>query len=219
MRFVINRDIAFLGGELVLCQIDVKPFDLDIAVCGVHVCTPAAFLNILTDLVSDSDLLRFDSWEGSPRKSRAIINHSIGQLELHSGLDSRIHCPFTHIDSAQPMDHNIVATGEDFGDAPPYLEDYEALVDFTFANLQGMEHEGGVTRLMINSDSGKEATITEFVHWLRVVYWAFYTCVNEKSEKEIYEPHVHGQIFSVFMQVPIQEDLVTSISSARVKVE
>jgi len=199
---------------------------MDIGESRVHVCTPAAFLNILTDLVSDCDLVRFDSWEGSPSESREIINHSIGQLKLHSGLDSKIYCPWISIDqdnlsartviSSQPMEQNIVATGEDFGDAPGFLEDYEALVDFTFANLQGMEHVGGVTRLMINSDSGKEATITEFVHWLRVVYWAFYTCVNEKSGQTIYEPHVHGQIFSVFMQVPIQEDFVTSISSARV---
>ena len=216
MAFVINRDIAFVGGELVLCQTDVRPFDMDIRESSVHVCTPAAFLNILTDLVDDSDLLTFVSWEGTPIKSRGIINHSIAQLEAHAELDSRIQCPW--IEEEQPMDRNIVATG-DFGDHPPaYLEDYEALVDFTFANLQGMEHEGGVTRLMINSDTG-HTTIKEFVHWLRVVYWAFYTCVNEKSEKEIYEPHVHGQIFSVFMQVPLQEDFVTSISTARVKVE
>jgi len=213
---MINRDIAFVGGELVLCQTDVRPFDMDIRESSVHVCTPAAFLNILTDLVDDSDLLTFDSWEGTPTKSRGIINHSIAQLEAHAELDSRIHCPW--IEEEQPMDRNIVATGDDFGDHPPaYLEDYEASVDFTFANLQGMEHEGGVTRLTI--DEPHIPTITEFVHWLRVVYWAFYTCVNEKSENEIYEPHVHGQIFSVFMKVPLQEDFVTSISSARVKVE
>ncbi len=157
--------------------------------------------------MEDSDLLRFSSWEGSPKKSRAIINESIAQLELESGpsISNRLlHCSGHN---SQPMEQNIVATGEDFGDVPRFLETFHGEANLFFGRVRGgLECESEIRLVCVGE-------LTEFIHWIRVIYWALSTYVNEKSGM------AEGQVFSVFIQVPLQEDLVIDIESAVVKKE